>query len=165
MIIKEHSGNRLLVVFFSSIIILLLYTLLKFRKILHHHQTEFDSYKLTLWVPIGAMATYYCNHHLQLGAVLAAAVVGLCASFIPSVAPKRTLLKGAPASVYCGAFIGMSDLRIAQGFEFVLVASFFTAVLLIVSKSVLLGVGGKLGTLAFGGVALTYLLFLLIQNF
>jgi hypothetical protein len=164
MIIKEQTGNKLIVIFFSSILMLLLYTLLKFRKILHQQHTEFDSYKLALWVPIGAVCTYYCNHHLQLGAVLSAAIVGFSASFLPNLAPNRMLLKGAPAAVYCGAFIGMSDLKIAQSFSFVLTASFFTAVLLLVSKSILQGVGGKLGTLAFGGVALTYLLFLLLQN-
>jgi hypothetical protein len=47
---------------------------------------------------------------------------------------------------------------VAHGFSFILAASIFTAIFLIVSKSLLNGVGGKLGTLAFLGVSLTYLL-------
>jgi hypothetical protein len=52
----------------------------------------------------------------------------------------------------------MSNAQVAHGFSFILAASIFTAIFLIVSKSLLNGVGGKLGTLAFLGVSLTYLL-------
>ena len=63
---------------------------------------------------------------------------------------------------YCGAFIGMTSLSIAYSFYFVLAASFFAGVLLLVSKSLFNGLGGKLGTVAFTAVTITSFIFFLL---
>lgn len=164
MIVKENTHDYTALIFFTSIVILVLYAFLKLKKILHHEKTEFESFKLVLWVPIGALSTYFLNHEIGLGPVFAAAIVGSLASFIPNINKQSVYLQGLPTVIYCGAFIGMSGLHIANGYSFVLTASFFTGIFLMVSKSVLQGVGGKLGTLAFLGVVVTYFLLLLIHN-
>lgn len=163
MILKENSGDYTALIFFASIVILVLYAFLKLKKILHHEKTEFESFKLAIWVPVGALTTYFLNHQLGFGPVLAAALVGVAASFIPNINKASVYLQGLPTVIYCGAFIGMSGLHVANGYAFVLTASFFTGIFLMVSKSVLQGVGGKLGALAFSGVVITYFILLLFK--
>lgn len=163
MIVKENARDYTVIIFFASIIILVLYAFLKLRKVLHHHKTEFESYKLAIFVPVGALSSYFINHELGLGPVLGASIVGLLASFIPNFNKQSIYLQGLPTAIYCGAFIGMSHLKIADGYAFVLTASFFTGIFLMVSKSILQGVGGKLGALAFLGVVVTYFLLMLVK--
>lgn len=163
MIVKENSEDYTALIFFASIVILVLYAFLKLRKVLHQERTEFDSFKLAIWVPVGALTTYFLNHEVGLGPVLAAAIVGALASFIPDIKRRSVYLQGLPTAIYCGAFIGMSGSHVADGYVFILTAAFFTGTFLMVSRSVLHGVGGKLGALAFAGVAVTYLLVLLFK--
>ncbi|GAA4202941.1 hypothetical protein GCM10022289_18470 [Pedobacter jeongneungensis] len=59
----------------------------------------------------------------------------------------------------------MSSTAVAPNIVFVLTASFFTAILIIVSKSLFSGVGGKLGTLAFAGVVITSFIYYLISAY
>ncbi|WP_379663826.1 hypothetical protein [Pseudopedobacter beijingensis] len=157
---KENTHSYLLLIFISSLLILTFYTYRKAQ--LHDMVHAYESYKVAVWVPVGAVFSYYLNHTMGLGPVLAASVVGAIASFIPNMNTNSAYLKKLPPAVYCGAFIGMSNTQIANGFTFILTASFFTAVFLVISKSVLNGIGGKLGTLAFLGVALTYFLIFLL---
>lgn len=157
-IFRENSRNYILPIFISSVAILLCYTYLKRQ--LHEEKEGYESIKVAIWVPIGALSTYYLNQMLHLGPVLAAAIVGTVASFIPVIRRKPIHLQQLPTAIYCGAFVGMCSPKVASGPGFVLVAGVFTAVFLIVSKNVMTGVGGKLGTLAFIGVLITYLLHL-----
>ncbi|WP_458984621.1 hypothetical protein [Pontibacter sp. CAU 1760] len=114
-----------------------------------------------LFVVVGALLAFYINIILAFGPVIGAAFVGVVASFIPRLKPQSRLLQEAPAAAYCGAFVGMSSQHIAETPFFVLMASLITGLLLVFSKNFFRGVGGKLGTLAFGGVAVTYLLIFL----
>ena len=153
-IFREKIHSYLILLFIASLSVLMLYV---YRKVdIHHPEHSLESYRIAIWVPIGAACSYYLNHRIGLGPVLAAAIVGSIASFAPNLKPLSTYYLGIPTACYCGAFIGMSSTRVASSFAFVLTASLFTAILLIISKSLLKGVGGKLGTLAFLGVALTY---------
>ncbi|MEJ5055861.1 hypothetical protein [Sphingobacterium sp. MYb382] len=160
-IFREKIHSYLILLFIASLSILMLYV---YRKVdIHHPEHEVESYRIAVWVPIGAACSYYLNHRIGLGPVLAAAIIGSIASLAPQIKPSSTYYLGIPTAAYCGAFIGMSSTRVASNFAFVLIASFFTAVLLIISKSLLQGVGGKLGTLAFLGVALTYFILYLVS--
>ena len=76
---------------------------------------------------------------------------------LPWFNPNSKLLKEAPAAAYCGSFVGMSSPNVAGNMLFILFAGFVAGVLLVFSKNIFQGYGGKLGTIAFGGVALTYL--------
>ena len=143
--------------------LLILVTYLKGQ--LHHEDHEYEHILVVLWIPIGALASFYLNHFLHLGPVISAAAVGSIASFMPSFNQQSHYLKQLPAAIYCGAFIGMSSIGVAPGISFVLTASFFTAILLLLSKNLFAGVGGKLGTMAFAGVVITSFLYFLISSY
>lgn len=155
-IFVENRNSYLILAFIGLLSLLILYSYL--RSPIHHHKHEYESIRIAVWVPVGAIISYYFNHTFGLGPVLGAALTGTLGSFIPNINKDSTYLPHLPAAIYCGAFVGMSNAQVSHGFSFVLAASIFTAIFLIVSKSLLNGVGGKLGTLAFLGVSLTYLL-------
>lgn len=135
------------------------------RGSLHHEAHEYEHILVVLWIPIGALITFYLNHFLQLGPVISAATVGTAASFVPNFNKKSPYLQQLPAAIYCGAFIGMSSSGVASGIGFILTASLFTALFLFLSKNLFAGVGGKLGTLAFAGVVITSLIYFLISSY
>jgi len=132
---------------------------------LHHEDHAYEHILVVLWIPIGALSCFYLNHFLKLGPVISAAAVGSLGSFIPNLKPSSHYLKQLPAAIYCGAFIGMSSTGVAPNILFIITASFFTSILIILSKNLFAGVGGKLGTLAFAGVVITSFLFFLISSY
>ncbi len=145
------------------IIVLSLLLLVSYVKAPIHHRTNlYEHVLIVLWIPIGALVCYFLNNIYHLGPVMAAGIVGTLASFIPLLNKKSTYLKQLPATFYCGAFIGMTNIAIASSVYFVLAASFFAAVLLLVSKSLFNGLGGKLGTVAFTAVTITSFIFFLL---
>ena len=110
---------------------------------------------------LGAVLTYWLNLALAFNAVLAAALVGLVSSFLPFLNRNSDLLRELPVAIYCGAFAGMTAPIIAQGYTFIFLAGLISGVILVISKDTLHGYGGKLGSIAFGGVTLISLIFLL----
>ncbi|MCF4102743.1 hypothetical protein L1I30_13780 [Gillisia sp. M10.2A] len=111
-----------------------------------------------LYVVTGALSTYYLSVEFKLGPVIAAGLIGTIASFIPEFNKRNEFLRELPASIYCGAFVGMTAPAVAEDFRFIIFAAFMTGAFLILSKNIFNGFGGKLGTIAFGGVAFTSLL-------
>ncbi|WP_373056200.1 hypothetical protein [Zunongwangia sp. H14] len=109
-----------------------------------------------IFVTAGCAATFYLNRKLELGPVIAAGLTGSIASFIPNgFRAKNNFILEIPAAVYCGAFIGMTGPQVTTDWNFILLAGFITGVLYIASKNIFRGYGGKLGSVAFGGVAIT----------
>jgi hypothetical protein len=129
---------------------------------IHHRTNLYEHILIVLWIPIGAVSCYLLNNYYHLGPVMAAGLVGTTASFVPHLNKKSAYLKQLPATLYCGAFIGMSNVNIAPSIYFVLAASVFAGVLLITSKSLFNGLGGKLGTIAFTAVTITSFIFFLL---
>jgi hypothetical protein len=145
------------------IVVLTILLLLSYLKAPIHHRTNLHEHILiVLWIPLGAITCYLLNNHYYLGPVIAATIVGTLASCLPYLNKKSTYLKQLPPTLYCGAFIGMSSTQIASSVYFILAASFFAGVLLLVSKSLFNGLGGKLGTVAFIAVALTSFIFFML---
>tara|TARA_B100000678_G_scaffold195795_1_gene164167 strand:- start:5983 stop:6537 length:555 start_codon:yes stop_codon:yes gene_type:complete len=107
------------------------------------------------YIGIGAVITYFLSVDMELGPVIAAAACGTVASFIPDLFSASKNMEKIPTRVYCGAFIGMTAPQVAYGYGFILFASLLAGVLFIGTKNYLNGFGGKLGTIAFGGVAVT----------
>ncbi|WP_155807126.1 hypothetical protein [Gillisia marina] len=56
----------------------------------------------------------------------------------------------------------MTATYISQGYLFIFLAGIATGIIYILSKNIFIGVGGKLGTMAFGGVVIAF--FLLIYS-
>ncbi|GLB51796.1 hypothetical protein NBRC110019_08350 [Neptunitalea chrysea] len=157
--------NRASIWVFITISIIGIMVLIGYTKLpLHHHDHLYEKFLVTLWVPVGALCTYFLNVDTGLGPVLAASGFGLAASFIPHLNKKSEYLKSLPPALYCGAFVGMSGTNVASSLAFIITASIITAIFLSLSKSLFTGVGGKLGTLAFGGVALTSFIFFLLSQ-
>ena len=95
-----------------------------------------------LAVVLGTLGAFVLSHQFGLGAVLAAATVGITASL---VFPKLQV----PA--YCGAFVGMACNAVFFTTFHILLAGVLGGVLFVLGSSVLNGFGGKLGTVAFFG--------------
>ncbi len=155
---KLQNSYTPIIIILLSVLILISY----FKAPIHHRTNLHEHILIVIWIPAGALICYYLNHYLSLGPVMAAGLVGTAASFIPSINTRSTYLKQLPATFYCGAFIGMTSLNIASSIYFVLAASFFAGVLLLVSKSLFNGLGGKLGTIAFTAVTITSFIFFLL---
>lgn len=126
---------------------------------LHHEEYSYEKVSVIIWVPIGAVTCYLLNVFGGLGSVLSAAVTGTVASFLTSINKQSIYLKKLPAAIYCGAFVGMSSLEIIPSIGFVLAAGILAGIFLMLSKNLFLGIGGKLGTIAFGGVVIVSLLY------
>lgn len=161
--IIENRQNTYATVILIGIVILL--------SIFYIGRINFDDSELrkrdivtVLMTAFGAISTYYLHIGFELGVVLAAAIVGFTGSFIPNIKKDSILLKNASAAVYCGAFAGMTAPFIAEGYSFIILSGILAGVFLVISKNTLAGYGGKLGSIAFGGVSLVSLIIFLISG-
>lgn len=154
MIVSE-SDNLLIASLLSILLFLVVIGNLRSPK----HTVNISSY-VPFWVVFGGVSTYFLSAELHLGPVIAASVVGLLASFIPSIRPSAQHL---PAAIYCGSFVGMSSPMIAPNYIFILLACLFSGGVYLLVKDDLNGMGGKLGTVAFSGVLLLTLLVQLMK--
>lgn len=129
----------------------------------HSSNNSYNSLMLVIYTTFGAIITYILAVELNTGAVFASALVGTLSSFIPSFNKNSESLIEIPKAIYCGSFAGMTATFISQGYLFIILAGIATGVLYVMSKNTFIGVGGKLGTMAFGGVLLVFLLFIYIK--
>ncbi|WP_121665758.1 hypothetical protein [Mesonia aquimarina] len=113
---------------------------------------------LILAVLIGALLTTYLNINLGLGVVIGSAAVGVMGSFIPKNWPKKNEGNQFQTAIYCGSFIGMCQPLTENHYVFIGFASILSGIMFCISLQNLNGFGGKLGTLAFVGVALAVFL-------
>lgn len=116
-------------------------------------RVEFDRWRIAIWVFFGSFATFGLRA-LGWDTVIATAVVGLSGGLLEYAFRTNALFRQIPSAIYCGAFIAMTNLTNDPGF--ILLSSVFTCFLFFLSKSILHGIGGKLGTMAFIGVVMAY---------
>lgn len=158
-IIKDKYENDNFVAILS-ILLLVITLFFGYRYInLHHKNYEYEKIGVIIWVPIGAIICYLLNISAGLGSVLSAGITGTLASLIPEINKESRYLEKLPAAIYCGVFVGMSSSEIVPSIGFVAAAGLLAGVLLMLSKNLFLGVGGKLGTVAFVGVIIVSLLY------
>ena len=129
---------------------------------LHHEDYAYEKISIVIWVPIGAVLCYLLNVNVGLGSILSMGIVGTLASFAPSLNKKSNYLKEIPVSIYCGAFVGMSSAETSPSIGFALAAGTLAGLFFMISKNLFLGVGGKLGTMAFAGVITATLIYSLL---
>lgn len=110
---------------------------------------------------IGSLLTFYLNNYLEWGAVLASASVGLVGGLLPFLKPKSESLKSAALAIYCGTFVGMASTSLFDEIHYIFIASAISGLFYIYTRGLLIGFGGKLGSVAFSGVLATVLLFML----
>lgn len=163
MIVKEKyevaSFYTIMLIFFITLTVLFVYKYLD----LHSKKYAYEKISVAIWVPIGAFICYSLNIFGDLGSVLSAGITGTLASFLPLINKESVYLKKLPPAIYCGAFVGMSSLLIAPSISFVIAAGILAGILFIFSKNLFIGIGGKLGTIAFGGVVLVSLIYWLLR--
>lgn len=125
----------------------------------HHDHTATKQHGDFWFVSIatGAIITYIISKDLGLGPVIASSLVGVGAAFIPKISVRKINID--PAAIYCGSFIGMCDLYSYSNYSFIMIASFFGALLYWSLQNSFLGYGGKLGSIAFGSVLCASLIF------
>jgi hypothetical protein len=82
----------------------------------------------------------------------------LIGAFFPKNFSKEGLGNQIRAAIYCGSFIGMSQPLTEHHYAFIAFAALLSGLVYCCSGQILNGFGGKLGTLAFVGVALAIFL-------
>lgn len=125
----------------------------------HYTTDKRESILLSLWIPVVAVFTFFINNNTELGIVLIASMIGTIAAFLPLVLRKSGFVRQMPEAIYCGAFVGMTSYETAQSYLFILIAGLCAAVLYFMLRVFFRGVGGKLGSIAFGGVFFASLLY------
>ena len=114
------------------------------------------SWSLSLGVWGGALLTGFLNIELELGGVIASAVVGLL-----GVLTKKLFKNASPLlapAIYCGSFIGMTKAVIEPYYLVIGLAGIVSGLFFSFSQFWLQGFGGKLGSIAFIGMLFSLLL-------
>ncbi|WP_299392056.1 hypothetical protein [uncultured Gelidibacter sp.] len=158
MIAKEKydAGNFAAIV---SLVLIILTLLFGYKYLdLHHEDYEYERFSVAIWVPIGAVMCYLLHSSTDLGSVISATMIGVLASFIPLINKESEYFSKVPIAIYCGVFVGMSSLEIAPSIYLVIAGGLVSGLFYMLSKNLFVGMGGKLGTIAFGGVVVVALI-------
>ncbi|GFD87922.1 hypothetical protein KUL152_01480 [Tenacibaculum sp. KUL152] len=118
---------------------------------------EYDVKTLGLFY-ISKLITFYAgfygcfilHHAFAVPVVVSAATVGLLGSFIPYTSRFK---RHPQAAVYAGAFAGMCSQDIIQTQSEIITVSLVGAFIYTLLRNVFVGIGGKLGAIAFTAVA------------
>ncbi|QIG89849.1 hypothetical protein G6R40_09315 [Chryseobacterium sp. POL2] len=158
-IIKEKPLKSWFVIAFSLVVLGMFLSYRK-RHRLHISQKNDFHFVIFIWFLIGSCTTYFLQSQLGFNTVLSAGLVGFVGSFTRNLNKKFESASHWPIVIYCGAFIGMTQLP--YGYVFIFLATFLTGIFYSFSQHYFHGIGGKLGTLAFMGVFYAYLIYKLI---
>ena len=159
-LLLEHKNVFIVLSLTTLFTILIVYNYIKFFKV---KEIDFEPFYVMVFVIIGALITSYLHLFTNLSSVLAAALIGTLASFSPNLNKKSKVLQNIPNAMYCGCFVGMSQKHIAIDYSFIIIAGSIAGIFYMFSKNLFLGVGGKLGTVAFGSVVISSLLLLILS--
>lgn len=89
---------------------------------------------------VGVIATWYMNHEMGYGAIVANGLVGVVAAvFLPNDLAGVT---------YTSSFVGMSSIEIIPSLWAATLASLIIGLILITTAEIYAGIGGKGGTAA-----------------
>lgn len=89
---------------------------------------------------IGATATWYINHEMGLGAIVANGLVGVVASTF--------LTRELAGITYTASFVGMSSLHVIPSLQRGMIAGLIVGIILLLTADIYKGIGGKGGTTA-----------------
>lgn len=112
-------------------------------------------------VAVAGVLTFYVSVDLLFGPVIASAGIGFLASYLPVIS-KSAFFKSLPAPIYCGTFVGMCSNFLTGNYFFVAYAGLVAGLIYIITRSAMNGIGGKLGTIAFGGVIVVSFIYSLL---
>ncbi len=106
------------------------------------------SWFLTLSVLFGGLATYWIQKQYQMGVVISSALVGLLMGMLMPTLWGPIGTTGAVAG-FCGSFVGMSAKDRLPSAKELTIACVFAAFLFQFTSFSFIGLGGKLGAIAF----------------
>lgn len=109
-------------------------------------------------ISAAGLLTYFLSIDLTIGPVIAAAGIGFLASYLPTFF-KSPIVATLPAPIYCGTFVGMCGTYLTEDYFFISYAGLSAGLLYLMSRNGFNGIGGKLGSIAFGGIVLVVLIF------
>jgi len=128
-----------------------------FHTFIKEFHIQYDSWKSGIWIFVGTILVWALRSQWDIDPVLATAITGTSAALLPMIFKRSKYIKQIPAPVYCGAFISMSTIQ--TNLYFLLLAAAISFFVYLGAKTIMNGIGGKLGTLAFLGVVFAYLLY------
>ncbi|MDG1334291.1 MAG: hypothetical protein P8P74_18300 [Crocinitomicaceae bacterium] len=123
-------------------------------------KTKFELLVYPLAIVLAGILTFYISTDLAFGPVIASAGFGFVASHLNFF--KSPLLKSLPVPIYCGTFVGMCSSLIAEDYFFVTYAGLVAGIIYLITRDALNGIGGKLGSIAFGGVVVVLFIYELL---
>lgn len=155
-----RTGAEPMNIFLLSLLCIGMVLTLRFQLSLKHdnHVFFFEIVRAIFFVVIGAVLTYYLIQFLHLSVVISSSIVGLGASFVPSVNRKWAFASQLPPLMYCGSFVGMTSPIIANGLGFIICSGAIAGIFFVISRNMFHGIGGKLGAVALWAVFVTYFL-------
>ena len=106
---------------------------------------------LVLCAIIGASVTWYLNHTMDYGAFIANGLVGVVAAIL--LKPQYA------ATTYIASFVGMSSTAVLQTMPIAALAGGLVGFVILTSKEVYAGIGGKGGTISTIAVQITKTIF------
>lgn len=106
--------------------------------------------KVFLSAFIGVVVTYYINHNMGYGAILANGIVGIVAATL--LAPD---LAGA---MYTASFVGMSSAAVIPSIFGAAIGGIIVGLVILLTVPIFSGIGGKGGTTAAFSVLVTKML-------
>ncbi len=147
---------ELVLPFVLTVVILFLATVKLYRHIEDEVHDLLNGWKIFVALLCGSWLTYFLATSASVNSVLAASVVGVLGAYVPELLRIKHA-KDYAAPIYCGTFVGMSSSLVFPNAYWLIFASAVSALLCVISKNVYLGVGGKLGAMAFMGVTIVLL--------
>jgi len=147
--------NKILYIISISILLFLGVTKSKF----HQLNFEKENFSVVPLVTLGTIFTYSLQYFLNFNAILSAGIIGLFGIII-----QKTVSKNITVPIYCGAFVGMTNPNIQIPFITILSMGIIAGILFYFSKSFFIGIGGKLGTIAFASVIICIIFIKYIIN-
>lgn len=127
------------VIFFIAFCFLIA-SIKSFRETVKTKATIIAFFGTVLAVTMGTLSTYLLSVYFDLGAILAAALVGIIAAMI---------ISDYAVEIYCGAFVGMVSPEVLHDLTHIVLAGLLAGLIFYLSRDSFDGYGGKLGTIAF----------------
>jgi hypothetical protein len=103
--------------------------------------------KIFLAIFFGCASSWWLQQRFYLSSILCCALLGLAASLLPKKYFNQSL--NYPSLIYLGSFIAMSSRALLPGMIDVLLASSLATGIFYWTKSLCVGWGGRLGSIAF----------------
>lgn len=116
---------------------------------------KLDKYKIyiILCSMVGTCFTWFINNKMGYGSIIANGLIGvIVATILPSDLAGVT---------YTASFVGMSSIAVLSSMVVVALGGFIVGILIIATKEIYAGIGGKGGTTAAAATIITTI----IQNF